>query len=532
MNGASTNAVDEKHQDYERHLEVLKKAVHSQPSPAATGADGQQEPSVLVPDASASGPSKAGNATVDDSIEIGHPTLKSLIQFNDYLDPFKLDAAANSSITLRDALMTGLDRNLDLAISRTNSKQKQFAYYSALGNFLPDPTLGFSDYFVKGSIALPGNFLSAARAPNGAATSSGQTDIRLNHPFEVMHAGGQWYAYRGGSVLFGSLEARNNYRAAQHQEHASLSDTLMTITQNYYNLILAEALLKIRIDAVRTSEEQLHRNQDRFHSGLATHLDVLQSETQLSRDRQALVDQQANRRSAALTLADSLNLTLAMDLNPVDLSVREVRLIDPKLDITRLLRIAIDNRPELKQYEELRLAAKKAIMVSAANLQPTVALSGNEYGIGPSGNIHGLGVFAVNINWRLRGMGVVDSMDTAQARWQARQAALQATKELQTICSQVRNSYVQILDKERNVGETLNEVRSAREELRLAELRKSSGLGINLDIISAQRDYTQARVSRAQAMIEYNIAQAQLLHDLGMMSTDALTSGRLLSESK
>jgi outer membrane protein TolC len=53
---------------------------------------------------------------------------------------------------------------------------------------------------------------------------------------------------------------------------------------------------------------------------------------------------------------------------------------------------------------------------------------------------------------------------------------------------------------------------------------------LNLDIITAQRDYTQARVSQAQAIIDFNIAQAQLLHDLGMISTEALTSGKLLSD--
>jgi outer membrane protein TolC len=306
----------------------------------------------------------------------------------------------------------------------------------------------------------------------------------------------------------------------------------MTITHDYYDLVLAEALIKIRVDAVRTSEEQLKRNEDRKHAGLATNLDVLQSKTQLSRDRQALVDQQANRRSASITLADELNLPLGEDLVPVDLTVRKIRLVDPKLNVGQFLGIAVDSRPELKQYEELRLAAKKAIMVSAANLQPSVSVSGNIYGIGPPSNVQALGVLAINANWRLRGLGIVDSMDVAQARWQARQAALQAQKELQTVCRQVRNSYVQILDKERNVEEATNEVRSSLEELRLAELRKASGLGLNLDIITAQRDYTQARVSKAQAIIDFNIAQAQLLHDLGVISTDALTSGRLLSQSR
>jgi outer membrane protein TolC len=55
---------------------------------------------------------------------------------------------------------------------------------------------------------------------------------------------------------------------------------------------------------------------------------------------------------------------------------------------------------------------------------------------------------------------------------------------------------------------------------------------LNLDIITAQRDYTQARVDKAQALINFNIAQAQRVHDVGLISTSALTSGRLLSKSR
>ena len=526
-----TSAKASQNSDYQRHLDTLKEAKHSAPTPAATGAQSAAITPVLAPTVEAkNGPSKAVGSMEDEEISIARPPLKSLITVNEFLNPFTLDASSSSTITLRDALLMGLDRNLDLAISRSSTKQKQYAYYSALGHFAPDPTAGYSEYFTHGSIALPLNGLTSALAGGAAAGAHNATDIKLGHPFIVTHVGMEYYAYRGGSVLFGALEARNNYRAAKHQEHATMSDYFLTVTRDYYNLVLAEALLKIRVDAVRTSEEQLKRNEDRHHSGLATNLDVLQSKTQLSRDRQALVDQQANRRTASIDLTDALNLQLGEDLVPVDLNVRKVRLINSKLNINQLLSIAIDSRPELKQYEELRLAAKKAIMVSAANLQPSVALSGNLYGIGPPSNVPALGVLAINANWRLRGFGIVDSMDVAQARWQARQAGLQSQKELQTICSQVRNSYVQILDKERNVEESSNEVRSSLEELRLAELRKFSGLGLNLDIITAQRDYTQARVSKAQAIIDFNIAQAQLLHDLGTISTEALTSGRLLSQ--
>jgi len=178
------------------------------------------------------------------------------------------------------------------------------------------------------------------------------------------------------------------------------------------------------------------------------------------------------------------------------------------------------------------LAAKRAIIVSGSKLQPTVALSGNIYGIGPPSNLQSLWVFAVNANWQLRGAGTVDAFAVEQSRWQARQAALESQKELQTVLGQVRNSFLQSLDKERNIEEASAEVSSAVEELRLAQLRKEHGVGTNLDIITAQRDYTQALIDKAQAMINFNIAQAQLVHDVGLVSVDALSSGRLLTKEK
>jgi outer membrane protein TolC len=538
--------------DFKKHKNAAILQQKSLNNPAPSGASGEKTEAVFTtPSVGTIGPSKAASSVAAlDEIQLSATKLQSLITVNNYLNPFQLDASTANTINLRQALITGLEQNLDLAISRTNTKQRQFAYFSSLGNFLPDPTFGYSDYLTNGRIGLPvsaasllgGSSATTAGATSGTASSGSSTSsststnsststIRIHHPFEIMHAGMEFYAYRGGSVLFGALQAKHNFKAAKHQESASLSDTLMTVTQNYYNLVLAEALLQIRVGAVRTSEEQLRRNLDRFHSGLATNLDVLQSRTQLARDRQALVDQQISRRSASISLSTSLNIDLGLDLKPVELVVKKVRLVDPRLNVSDILQLAIDNRPELKQYEELRLAAKRSIMVAAANLQPSVLLSGNAYGIGPPSNVQALGIFTINASWRLRGFGTVDGFDVQQARWQARQASLQSQKELQTVLTQVRNSYLQILDKEKNIEQAGDEVNSSLEELRLAELRKSSGLGLNLDIITAQRDYTQALVDKAQAIINFDIAQAQLVHDTGLISVEALTSNRLLSKA-
>ncbi|PWU01558.1 MAG: hypothetical protein C5B53_02690 [Candidatus Melainabacteria bacterium] len=484
---------------------------------------GDQEP--------ASGPAAAvGGTSEREKITLERPTLQALVSVNDYLSPFSLDANTSQSTTLRQVLISALDRNLDLAISKTNTKVKQWNYLSALGRFLPELTMTFQENFLKGAVGIPFNQGFGANFGSGTPLIGNRNVIHLDSPFILMGPGFRFYGYRGGRVLFGSLEAKHNYKAAQAGQNATLSDTLMTVTRNYYNLVLSEAVLQIRIQAVRTSEEQLRNNTNRFRSGLATALDVMQSRTQLSRDRQDLVDQQIARRNAAIDLAQSINANLGADLLPADMQVRKIRLIDPRLNVGDLLRVTIDNRPELKQYEELRLAAKRAIVVAAAPLQPSFALSGNILGVGPPRQVEALYVLGLNVNWSLGGMGTVDYANLQAARWQARQAHLQANKELVAVLAQTRQSLLRSLDSERNIEETGNQVASTAEQLRLAQLRFASGLGTNIDIITAQRDWTQARVSKAEAIINFNIAQAQLLHDMGVISVDSLASGRMLTK--
>jgi len=54
------------------------------------------------------------------------------------------------------------------------------------------------------------------------------------------------------------------------------------------------------------------------------------------------------------------------------------------------------------------------------------------------------------------------------------------------------------------------------------------GLGTQLDVLTAQRDLTQAQINLATATIQYNISQVDLVHSLGLCSIQNLTdAGRL-----
>jgi outer membrane protein TolC len=395
--------------------------------------------------------------------------------------------------------------------------------------------------------------------------------------------------------MFGMLANKHYYRAAKQQLFSTTNDELLAVTRGYYEMVRNEALLEIQTRAVDVSQAQVNLNQQLERAGTGTRFQVLQSETQLARDQQSLLTQEVSLRRAAINLGTILNLDTDVNLLSVESQVRKVRLIDANVDINRLIGLAVQNRPELKQFEHLRLAAKRNIQVAAAPLYPQLNFFGNATGSGatlgksivytqPSFNTVPLAgqpltnpiirtgngpTFAVDnsslgfgqtpgsslvlptgsefvpptptnrqvrasynlgfqVDWNFEGAGTVAAANIQSSRALARRALLESNQQLMLVLQQVRDSYLTSQTAERQIEVATKEVISAAEELRLARVRLANGVGTNIDVINGQRDFTSALVNKADAIIAFNIAQAQLLRDIGLIGRQTLTSGRLV----
>ena len=283
----------------------------------------------------------------DAAITIPQPILKALISVDRRLSPLRLEASFSEQVALRDILLVAMKDNLDILDTHATAEIRKYSYLQSLSKFLPDALVGYSLIGAHGDIKTPGAMFGG---------SQGVTTLRINSPFTIANAGFRYKAYQGGAVVFGAIQHKHQLRAAREQLAGTLNDTLLKAAQSYYNLLLNEALLQIRVKAVETSEEQLNQNTNLEANGLATNLDILQARTQLARDRQNLLEQQSARRVAAIQLAHTLNISLAQDLVCAERTIRKARLISRDLSISNLLNTAVDHRPELKQYEELRKA--------------------------------------------------------------------------------------------------------------------------------------------------------------------------------
>ena len=149
-------------------------------------------------------------------------------------------------------------------------------------------------------------------------------------------------------------------------------------------------------------------------------------------------------------------------------------------------------------------------------------------------NTAGAGVFpgltstfqaGMALSWSLSNFAQSNLASIMSSKHLARQALLQANQELLTVQQQVRAAYCTKLANRDQIDSAAYAVSSAQEALRLANLRLRTGTGTNLELIQAQRDYITVLTAQAQAITASNQAQAQLLHDTGLISFDTLTSG-------
>lgn len=432
-------------------------------------------------------------------------------------------------ITLEEALDYSLSNNLGIKISKESVNYQKYVLLGNLASALPSFSMAHN---ITRTDILNEKIRSIARV---------QLE-RINYP-----------VFQGGAIMYGALGQAFRTRGWAHAYQATLNDTLLQVYQSYNNLLLARILLQIRAKAVEVDEEQLRVNQQLEAHGTGTRFAVMQSDAQLAADRQALIQQQVGVRIAALGLNFVLNYPMLANLVPAEETITEQSLWQTNANIGQLIDAAVKRRPELREYEMFKFGAARNIQVAAAPLYPSLsfftvvsytnttskftdaaAAAEAAATAGAEGETAGAGVFGglfrtvqngMGLTWNLNGLGLVNAANILGAQSLNRQAGIQANQELQTVFQQVRTDYLNWRAAREQIDNAAYGSKVSEEELRLALIRLRQGVGTNLEVIQAQRDYINALTTQAQAIVGSNNAQAQLLHDTGLISKETLLHG-------
>jgi hypothetical protein len=124
-------------------------------------------------------------------------------------------------------------------------------------------------------------------------------------------------------------------------------------------------------------------------------------------------------------------------------------------------------------------------------------------------------VFGATANWNIFDNGVTAAgVHNAEASLVKAQENLKAQDE--TIQLDVRTALLNLQAAEKNISTMETAVKQAEEDLKIANVRYSAGVGTNLDVMDATEKMTAARTNYNTALYSYNVNKAALDKAMGI----------------
>ena len=319
--------------------------------------------------------------------------------------------------------------------------------------------------------------------------------------------------------------ARDNFEKASDAYLIALRELRLRASTAYFQLQRQDEQVRIGQQSVRASLVSLRDARARYQAGVATKLEVLEAQTQLSRDRLVLTDGLAGQSQARRALAALL--ALPQDVTPTAANPSRVLGIwQPSLQESIIAAYAF--REELDQFIlDISINNSNANAALAA-VQPVLSIfnrfdtSRNQGQANKSGSIdmddynwNVSNAVGLNATWAIFDGGRARAQ-YRQNKQRAEQSKFNFASERDRIRSEVEDSFFSLRKASQNIHTSASEVLSTAESLRLARLRFQAGVTTQREVVDTQRDLTKAEVSYANAITDYNVSIAELRRRTGL----------------
>jgi outer membrane protein TolC len=312
--------------------------------------------------------------------------------------------------------------------------------------------------------------------------------------------------YAGGRLQAGRKAAQANTEAARQQAEAIQQLLAFEVARTFYSARKTREFIRASEAAVQAFEANLTIAQKRFNTGTALKHEVLDVEVRLAQAREDL----ARARNANALSLRILRTLLGLEATTLEISDTAPDVVLPSADQQPI-------RPELVAASWATRAAEARVRAAQSGHLPQVDAFGRyDYDTGRyfdnSGDSYSAGV---HIQWDLW------DGDLTRARVKEARAALEVAREeerkvrlavdLET--EQARLNLSEAAERLRVSGQSVDQ---AVESAQLTRARFEQGLALATQVIDAETALIAARVRRAEADADRQIAAAALRKAVGL----------------
>ena len=310
--------------------------------------------------------------------------------------------------------------------------------------------------------------------------------------------------------------ARYGLNAADFALEQTKQAIRLTATVDYFNILQARNLVKVREDTVATLQTHLADVNAQFRVGTVARADVLASEVELANARQNLTTAKNNYEVAVATLNNVIGVPTDTTLTIND----ELRYTGYTLSLEDCTDYGLLYRADGAAAVYAMKRAEEGVRTAKAGYHPTVNAAATRSIAGErpfkddhtSSNQWAAGISA---SWNIFDNGVTAAqVDAAKATLRKAEEALAATDE--QIRLDVHTAYLNLRAAEQNIKTTETAVKQAEEDYNIARVRYNAGVGTNLEVMRASDNLTMARMNYSTALYNYNTSKARLDNAMGV----------------
>lgn len=264
--------------------------------------------------------------------------------------------AQNKKWTLKECVAYALENNISVKQSQLDLELTDIENLQATGGFLPDVSMSAG---VSKNTGLSFNPL----------TNNAQTTTFLSATGRV-NVG---YTLFNGLRNFKEVQrAKISKLAAQFRLTKMEDDISLYVANNYLQVILNKANLKVLTAQNTITKDQLSRTQDLVDAGVLPEGDLLEIRANDASERQAIVNAENTVEVSLISLAQ---LLLIKDYQNFDIEEEGYDIVDVGVSdkgVYEIIETAKENRAEIKIAEQNVLLAEKDVQIAKSGYYPTL----------------------------------------------------------------------------------------------------------------------------------------------------------------
>ncbi len=415
-------------------------------------------------------------------------------------------ASQKSQFSLQECIDAALNNNATVITKQNQIKTAKWNVWEAWGNVLPSIGTSARYNYSKSNRQVLIDAGDSTYVGTDPGTKTYNTGLGVD--FTIFDAGATWLNIRNANLSKSS---------AERDYDATVAEIAYSTKIAYYNLLTAQMLRTVQMEALKRSKKQLEVVSSRYDLGSASLSEKLKAEVNVARDSLTLLQRENDIKVAEFNLNVLMDRDVSMPIQPSD----KLEPVTLQMTLDQYLSESLAQNPALEKLRLDLAAAKNSVWLARQIWLPRVTGSLSWGWSYPDGgdwfsydSEHRTYSFGIGISYSLFD-AFRKKTAPAKAKLNAMSLAESVDQQRNSLQAQVREAYLDFEKSNLQLEVAQLAERSAEEDFRLQQERYRLGASSILELLDSQVSLTDAQYSRVLALFELNRAAASIVRSLG-----------------